>query len=98
MNFNRLAKIAGATALAVAAAFGILNTTANAEGVLPVTLPAPAVDDPSTGVQMAVFAGGCFWGVQGVFQHVKGVKSAISGYAGGTTADPTYEDVLTETT
>jgi peptide-methionine (S)-S-oxide reductase len=41
----------------------------------------------------AVFAGGCFWGVQAVFQHVKGVVSATSGYAGGTTAAPSYEDV-----
>ena len=40
-----------------------------------------------------VFAGGCFWGVQWVFEHVKGVTSAVSGYAGGTTASPSYEDV-----
>ncbi|MEP6905937.1 MAG: peptide-methionine (S)-S-oxide reductase MsrA [Gemmatimonadales bacterium] len=59
-------------------------------------LPAPAVDDalaPSGGEQTAVFAGGCFWGVQAVFQHVKGVKSAISGYAGGTVTSPSYEEV-----
>jgi len=42
-----------------------------------------------------VFAGGCFWGVQGVFQHVKGVVSATSGYAGGTVAHPSYEQVST---
>ena len=40
-----------------------------------------------------VFAGGCFWGVQSVFQHTKGVVSATSGYAGGTVAKPSYEDV-----
>src|SRR6476659_3102842 len=40
-----------------------------------------------------VFAGGCFWGVQSVFQHTKGVVSATSGYAGGTAAKPSYEDV-----
>src|SRR5258706_14331244 len=59
-------------------------------------LPAPAVDDalaPVSGEQTAVFAGGCFWGVQAVFQHVKGVKSAISGYAGGTVTSPSYEEV-----
>jgi len=59
-------------------------------------LPAPAVDDAlaaTAGEQTAVFAGGCFWGVQAVFQHVKGVKSAISGYAGGTVASPSYEQV-----
>jgi peptide-methionine (S)-S-oxide reductase len=43
----------------------------------------------------AVFAGGCFWGVQAVFQHVKGVVSATSGYAGGSVANPSYEDVST---
>jgi hypothetical protein len=41
----------------------------------------------------AVFAGGCFWGVQAVFQHTLGVTSAVSGYAGGTPAAPTYEQV-----
>ena len=63
-------------------------------------LPPPALDmTPSGGgMQTAVFAGGCFWGVQGVFQHVKGVTSAISGYAGGTVANPTYEEVGTEQT
>src|SRR6185369_8978096 len=40
-----------------------------------------------------VFAGGCFWGVQSVFQHTKGVVSATSGYAGGTVSKPSYEDV-----
>jgi len=43
----------------------------------------------------AVFAGGCFWGVEAVFDHVKGVKQAISGYAGGTLANPTYAQVST---
>src|SRR5690242_15173227 len=40
-----------------------------------------------------VFAGGCFWGVQAVFEHVRGVKSAVSGYAGGTVVSPSYEEV-----
>nr|WP_294506888.1 peptide-methionine (S)-S-oxide reductase MsrA [uncultured Rhodopila sp.] len=58
-------------------------------------LPAPALDPaPATaGPQTAVFAGGCFWGVQGVFEHVKGVTRAVSGYAGGHVADPGYEQV-----
>ncbi len=57
-------------------------------------LPPPALDvRESSGLQTAVFAGGCFWGVQGVFQHVKGVTQAVSGYAGGTVADPGYEQV-----
>lgn len=46
-----------------------------------------------TSTEKAVFAGGCFWGVQAVFQHTKGVIGAVSGYAGGTLANPTYEQV-----
>ena len=63
-----------------------------------VVVPAPTADltAPATpGLQSAVFAGGCFWGVQGVFQHVVGVKSAVSGYAGGNAATATYEQVGT---
>lgn len=88
--------------IALAAGFGVSSTlpaNASATGLLPIVTPAPAVDSqPGEGLEVAVFAGGCFWGVQGVFQHVEGVTSAISGYSGGTTADPTYQDVLTETT
>ena len=61
-----------------------------------VALPDPAVDSPlaaKSGKAVAVVAGGCFWGVQLVFQHVKGVKSATSGYSGGTLASPEYEQV-----
>jgi peptide-methionine (S)-S-oxide reductase len=58
------------------------------------SLPNPAVDQQSaSGDQVAVVAGGCFWGVQAVFQHTKGVKQAVSGYAGGMKANPTYEEV-----
>jgi peptide-methionine (S)-S-oxide reductase len=47
--------------------------------------PVPAVDEPASGTRTATayFAGGCFWGVEGVFSHVKGVKSVVSGYGGG---------------
>jgi len=60
-----------------------------------VELPSPAVDSHSATAktETAVFAGGCFWGVQSVFQHVKGVLGATSGYAGGFTDRPSYEDV-----
>ncbi len=51
-----------------------------------------------TGEQIAVFSGGCFWGVDGVFKHVKGVTKVVSGYAGGTAPNPTYEMVSTGTT
>lgn len=47
----------------------------------------------SRGTERAVFAGGCFWGAQAVFQHTLGVKSAVSGYAGGTKTAPSYEQV-----
>ena len=58
-----------------------------------VTLPKPAVDTTrsESATEVTVFAGGCFWGVQGVFQHVKGVTSAVSGYAGGSKATAHYE-------
>jgi len=59
-----------------------------------VVIPPPAIDEPAkSGTETAVFAGGCFWGVQGVFQHVKGVRSAVSGYAGGEAATAQYETV-----
>jgi len=58
------------------------------------TLPAPAKIVPSSGEsEVAYFAGGCFWGVEGVFEHVRGVESAVSGYMGGRTASPGYRDV-----
>jgi len=89
--------VALAFVVAVGAAAFSLQGQAAAEGA--VEVPPPAVDVPdAAGLQTAVFAGGCFWGVQGVFQHVAGVESAVSGYSGGTLEDPNYEDVLTETT
>jgi len=63
-------------------------------------VPVPATDEQpsSEGSEVAVFAGGCFWGVQGVFQHVKGVTSAVSGYAGGEKRTAEYEVVSSGTT
>ena len=61
-----------------------------------ITLPSPIVDEQLTeakGDAVAVFAGGCFWGIEAVFEHLKGVKSAVSGYAGGTRNSPSYEEV-----
>jgi peptide-methionine (S)-S-oxide reductase len=58
------------------------------------SFPDPAVDSPPvTGLQTAVFAGGCFWGVEGVFERVKGVKDAVSGFAGGDKSTAHYERV-----
>ena len=53
---------------------------------------------PSVGEAVAVFAGGCFWGIEAVFEHLKGVKTAESGYAGGATKGPSYGDVSSGTT
>jgi peptide-methionine (S)-S-oxide reductase len=66
-----------------------------------VVLPAPATDEsvnPGAKLRTAVVAGGCFWGIQDVFQHVKGVVSATSGYSGGTAATAHYEVVSSGTT
>jgi peptide-methionine (S)-S-oxide reductase len=65
------------------------------------TVPAASVDEtpkPDQTSETAVLAGGCFWGVQGVFQHVEGVRSAVSGYAGGEKSTAEYETVSTGTT
>ena len=63
-------------------------------------VPAPTIDErpAETTSEVAVLAGGCFWGVQGVFQHVVGVSSAVSGYAGGEKATAEYERVSTGST
>ena len=64
-------------------------------------IPAPMLDQPAAAgatSEVAVFAGGCFWGVQGVFQHVKGVTSAVSGYDGGAKETAHYRVVGTGTT
>jgi peptide-methionine (S)-S-oxide reductase len=58
--------------------------------VLPLT-PVSTTPRVAAAEQSIVLAGGCFWGVEAVFEHMKGVKSAVSGYAGGTTTAPTYE-------
>jgi peptide-methionine (S)-S-oxide reductase len=63
-----------------------------------IAIPPPTLDEPAANApasETAVFAGGCFWGVQGVFQHVAGVTNAVSGYAGGKEADAHYRVVGT---
>ena len=85
-----------AAAAAVAGGAWLLSPAAPANAA---AAPAPKVDVPASGAtQTAVFAGGCFWGMEGVFEHVKGVKSVTSGYAGGSRADANYPKVGTETT
>jgi len=65
-------------------------------------LPDPAVDEtlaaPGAALSTIVVAGGCFWGIQAVFQHLKGVKQAVSGYTGGSANTADYDDVSTRTT
>ena len=64
-------------------------------------IPAPTTDTPlaaHSGKQIAIFAGGCFWGQQAVFERVKGVLDTTAGYDGGTAATATYDQVTTETT
>jgi peptide-methionine (S)-S-oxide reductase len=82
-------------ALFAAAIF--LGPTLSISAETAVRIPAPAKEaaDMSAASETVVLAGGCFWGVQGVFQHVKGVTEAVSGYAGGTKAKPSYEEVST---
>jgi len=85
-----------ATSLLLIALAGlILSVNASDKAV---TLPAPAADEPlaaKSGQETLVLAGGCFWGVQAVFQHVKGVISATSGYSGGASNTAEYEVVST---
>ena len=70
-----------------------------AESARAVAIPAPKIDAArSTGLQTAVLAGGCFWGVEAVFEHIKGVKSVTSGYAGGDQRTANYDAVSTEKT
>jgi peptide-methionine (S)-S-oxide reductase len=89
--------LAGA-ALIVAASFASWQSPAGAAEEA-VVIPPPALDEKSSArLEKAVFAGGCFWGVQGVFQHVEGVTNAVSGYAGGEAATAHYEMVGTGST
>lgn len=86
--------------LAAALAFVLAVFPRPADAVeQPVVIPAPAIDLPAEGHRaVAVFAGGCFWGVQGVFQHVKGVIGAVSGYSGGSARTASYDAVGSGTT
>jgi peptide-methionine (S)-S-oxide reductase len=80
-------------ALALIAGLALAPLTAHAEDAH--LVPAPAQDEPAGKAtsEVAVLAGGCFWGVQGVFQHVAGVTRAVSGYAGGAKDTAQYEKV-----
>lgn len=88
---------------AIAAVLALISVLGNVrvaaeEGL---RLPPPVLDEQARqngALETAVFAGGCFWGVQGVFQHVQGVRNAVSGYTGGGAQDAHYEVVGSGTT
>jgi peptide-methionine (S)-S-oxide reductase len=80
------------------AAAGLAGCLAAGPGAAASRLPAPAFDPAAKGLQTAVLSGGCFWGVQGVFEHVKGVKKVWAGYDGGKRATASYDLVSTGTT
>lgn len=95
-RFSRLSLCAAAIGALAITAFAIAPLRAAEDAVI---IPAPAVDvQGADGVQTAVLAGGCFWGVQGVFQHTAGVVNAASGYAGGSKMTADYNLVSTGTT
>ena len=95
-RFSRLSLCAAAIGALAITAFAIAPSRAAEDAVI---IPAPAADvQGADGVQTAVLAGGCFWGVQGVFQHTAGVVSAVSGYAGGSKMTADYNLVSTGTT
>ena len=90
----------GISAIAIAAAIGVpalLSWSRPAEAAS--NVPAAAVTEPAKGNrEVAVLAGGCFWGVEAVYEHVKGVHDVTSGFAGGKTASASYEEVSSGTT
>jgi peptide-methionine (S)-S-oxide reductase len=88
------------TLLLLPAAAAVLALRSRAHTETPALVPAPARTAMVTPAAeaTAVFAGGCFWGVEAVFEHLKGVKSAVSGYAGGGVASPSYQEVSTGST
>src|SRR3977135_71211 len=95
-QLSRLSLCAAAIGALAIAAFAVAPSRAAEDAVV---VPPPAADvPPSDGLQTAVIAGGCFWGVQGVFQHTSGVASAVSGYAGGSKMTASYEQVSTGST
>jgi len=86
---------AGVAVAVVLSGAALLSTRGRGAPERVTAVPAATMDETPTVArdETIVFAGGCFWGVQAVFEHVRGVKSAVSGYAGGTMPNPSYEEV-----
>lgn len=92
---RRLAGWFGGALLGLGATFGLM---AHGSAETAVVVPAPAMDEPAqsgAASETAVLSGGCFWGVQAVFQHIKGVHRVVSGYSGGAKDTASYEKVST---
>lgn len=88
-----------AKTLAVALVFAPLVTVGAMGDALDRAVPQALTDERPTGTtETAVLAGGCFWGMQAVFEHVRGVRKVVAGYAGGRKETATYDQVSTETT
>jgi peptide-methionine (S)-S-oxide reductase len=95
-QFSRFSLYAAAIGALAITAFVVAPSLAAEDAVI---IPAPAMDTKAAdGLQTVVVAGGCFWGVQGVFQHTAGIASAVSGYAGGSKNTADYSTVSTGTT
>jgi peptide-methionine (S)-S-oxide reductase len=95
-QLSRLSLCVAAIGALAITAFVVAPSRAAEDAVI---IPAPAADVKATdGLQTAVLAGGCFWGVQGVFQHTAGVVNAVSGYAGGSKSTANYNTVSTGAT
>ena len=99
-TFQRRRTLLAVLALATGGA-GWLTARPSRAAEAVVAVPAPSTDPAAPAgstSEVAVLAGGCFWGVQGVFQHVTGVSGAVSGYAGGAESTARYDDVGSGTT
>jgi peptide-methionine (S)-S-oxide reductase len=95
-----VSRVGFVVAVALAAALFVARRSMSSAATVP-SVPAPdvsAMGEPAKGEQTAVFAGGCFWGIEAVFEHLKGVLDAVSGYAGGAAANAQYETVSTGST
>jgi peptide-methionine (S)-S-oxide reductase len=100
MSFPRFNKSTTISALLLAAMAVVMWRTPIYGAEPPVVIAPPTVDNPKAAgaTQTAVLAGGCFWGVQGVFQHVRGVRKVVAGYAGGDKSTAEYEIVSSGST
>jgi peptide-methionine (S)-S-oxide reductase len=101
MNFLRLQRPVWTAAALALAVLGIVLWRSPLFGAeAPVVIAPPVIDNPKAAgpPQTAVLSGGCFWGVQGVYEHVRGVQKVLAGYAGGDKATADYETVSSGTT